>query len=141
MSPRWSILWCASSSPQVFGRFYTVLSVAAPIFKRFYAVLPVSASKIEFLSVIGSTDHRAFSMYAFIKEKVHNWNKLRTGSMATVDFLKHYGYPAFCFRRRSDIKLRNIPIFILVRAEERGHKEEGINYFFTEQHEQKTREL
>jgi len=28
-----------------FGRFYTVLSVAAPIFGRFYAVLPVAASK------------------------------------------------------------------------------------------------
>ena len=40
--------------PQIFGRFYTVLSVAAPVFGRFYAVLPVAASKIRFLSVIGS---------------------------------------------------------------------------------------
>ena len=37
---------------QIFGRFYTVLSVAAQIFGHFYAVLPVTASKIGFLSVI-----------------------------------------------------------------------------------------
>ena len=43
-----------SSPPVIFGRFYAVLSVAAPIVGRFYAVLSVTASKIGFLSVIGS---------------------------------------------------------------------------------------
>ena len=33
--------------------------------RRFYIVLPVAASKIGFLSVIGSPDHRAFSMYGY----------------------------------------------------------------------------
>ena len=55
--------YVAAGAWSIFGRFYIVLSVAASIFGRFYAVLPVAASKIEFLSVIGSPDHRAFSMY------------------------------------------------------------------------------
>ena len=58
-----SILWCVSHS-QIFRRFYTVMSVAAPIFWCFYIVLPIATSKIGFLSVIGSQDHQAFSMYA-----------------------------------------------------------------------------
>ena len=46
--------------PKLFGRFYTVLSVAAPICGRFYTVLPVAASKIGFLTdhrITGSPDH------------------------------------------------------------------------------------
>ena len=39
---------------------YFVVRVASPIFGRFYAVLPVAASKIGFLSVIGSP---GFSMH------------------------------------------------------------------------------
>ena len=50
----------------------TILSVAAPIFGHFYAVLPVAASKIGFLSVIGSPDNQAFSMYVHAIGKVSN---------------------------------------------------------------------
>ena len=42
-------------------------AAGGPIFGRFYTALPVAASKIGFLSVIGSRtgspDHQAFSMY------------------------------------------------------------------------------
>ena len=33
-----------SAAAPIFERFYTVLSLAAPIYGRFYAVLPVAAS-------------------------------------------------------------------------------------------------
>ena len=45
------------------GVFTQLCLSPPPIFGRFYTVLPVAASKIGFLSVIESPDHRAFIQY------------------------------------------------------------------------------
>ena len=79
------------SPPVIFGRFYAVLSVAAPIVGRFYAVLSVTASKIGFLSVIGSPGLiYVWFLYNLIKKLSANFEKLTTKMTFEIDPYKKY---------------------------------------------------